>query len=474
MSTKPRARYAAGLLLISLVAAACGGSHSSGTPSNTTSGGSTTAPPTTAAGVKFGTLASPCGPGSAKGATDTGVTDTTITIGYGDDRGYASAPGLDKEMGDAVKPMITWCNDQGGINGRKVVGKYYDAAILQIAQAMTQACNDKVFMMVGQGYALDSGQEQIRIGCKLSTIAGYSVSTAFAMGPGMQQPIPSPGDQVPASAAYQVAKLFPDAVKKAAFVFAEFPPTRETRDKYAAAYPKAGWTFMACDQIYNIAGESDWKPFATGLKTCGVDAVVWVGSPDPNMENLLNASKQVGFQPKVWLTDPNGYTASFAKWNGQNGGAGDNVYVRMTGVPFEFADQVPAVKQYMDLATNAGGSIGLLGEQSTSSFLLWATGVKSCGSAVTAKCVLDSAAKQTSWDGGGLHVPTNPGANEVPKCGMLLKLKGPDWVKVEPTTDTLFDCNDKYIIKGVTTTALTAAKLNADRVATQYGTFTPN
>ena len=165
------------------------------------------------------------------------MTDTSITIGYGDDAGYSAAPGLDKEMSDAVKPMIKWCNDQGGINGREIVGNYYDAKVLQVTQAMTQACNDKVFMLVGQGWVLDSGQEQIRIGCKLSTIPGFAVGTAFASGSGMQQPIPSPGDQVSDSAAFQVAKLFPAAVQKAAFVYAQFPATQETRDKEAAGYP---------------------------------------------------------------------------------------------------------------------------------------------------------------------------------------------------------------------------------------------
>jgi ABC-type branched-subunit amino acid transport system substrate-binding protein len=466
-----RVRRAAGVLLIGMVAAACGGSHGNGAAPAT--GGSTSAPTTTTPGVKFGTLASPCGPGDAKGATDKGVTDTSITIGYGDDAGYAAAPGLDKEMSDAVKPMIKWCNDQGGINGRKIVGNYYDAKVLQISQVMTQACNDKVFMLVGQGWVLDANQEQIRIGCKLATIPGFAVGTAFASGSGMQQPIPNAGDQESVSSAYQIAKLYPDAVKKAAFVFAEFPATRETRDKAAVGYPKAGWKFLACDQIYNIAGESDWKPFASNLKACGVEAVVWIGSPDPNLENFLNASKQVGFAPKAWATDPNGYTAAFAKWNAQNGGAGNNVYVRMTGVPFEFANQVPAVKQYMTLVAQSHGTIGLLGEQAASAFLLWATGVKACGSDVTAKCVLDNAAGQTAWTGGGLHIPTDPGTNTAAKCGMLLKLRGPDWVKVVPSGTTLFDCNDNYVVKGISTSAVTAAKLNANRVATAFGTFTP-
>jgi ABC-type branched-subunit amino acid transport system substrate-binding protein len=467
--TRSRVRIGTVVLLVGMVAVACGGNHGKATP--TTGGASSTTAP---AVTKFGTLVSPCGPGSAKGATANGVTDTQITIGYGDDAGYSAAPGLDKEMSDAMKPMIAWCNQQGGINGRKVVGNYYDAKVLSIVSAITQACDDKVFMLVGQGYVLDSGQETKRIQCKLATIPGFAVATAFAAGPGMEQPIPNAGDEDPVSSAYQIAKLFPAAVKKAAFVYAQFPATQETRDKAAAAYPKAGWTFLnGCDQIYGIQGESDWKPIASNLKSCGVQAVVWVGSPDPNMEGLLNASKQVGFTPAAWVTDPNQYTASFAKWNGENGGAGNNVYVRMAGVPFEFADQVPAVKEYVDLVNASHGTIGLLGEQSASAFLLWATGVKACGSNVTAKCVLDSAAAQKNWTAGGLHVPADPGTNHGSTCGMLLKLEGPKWVKVVPSGTSLFDCNPKYLVQGISTSATIAAKLK-NRVATQYGTFSPN
>jgi ABC-type branched-subunit amino acid transport system substrate-binding protein len=469
LSNSSRARRATVVVVLGLVAAACGGSHGTTTPQPSSGGASTTVAP---AVQKFGTLESPCGPGNATGATDKGITNTSITIGYGDDAGYAAAPGLDKEMSDAVKPMIAWCNAQGGINGRKVVGNYYDAQVLQVTKVMTQACTDKIFMLVGQGFVLDANQEQTRIQCQLSTIPGFAVGTAFASGSGMQQPIPNPGDQEAVSSAYQIAKLFPEAVKKAAFAFADFPATQETRDKAAAGYPAAGWKFLNCDQHYNIAGESDWKPFARNLKQCGVQAVVWVGSPDPNMENFLNASHQEGFEP-IWVTDPNQYTAAFAKWNGQNSGAGNNVYVRQTNVPFELAGQVPAVKQYINLVGKSHGTIGLLGEQSASAFLLWATAVKSCGSAVTAKCVLDAAAAQKDWTGGGLHLPTNPGENTAPMCGMLMKLDGPNWVKVVPSATELFDCNAKYVVKGISTSAVAAAKLNSDRIATQFGTYTP-
>ena len=146
-----------------LAAGACSSSRgsSSSTTATTGGGGGTTAAP---AANMFGTLASPCGPGSAKGATDQGVTDTSIRIGFGDDRGFASSPGLDQEMGDAVKGMIKWCNDQGGINGRQIQGDFYDAAITQVNTVMQGACKND-FMLVGQGWALDEAAEGTRVGC---------------------------------------------------------------------------------------------------------------------------------------------------------------------------------------------------------------------------------------------------------------------------------------------------------------------
>ena len=133
---------------IALAAGACGGGRS-----DAGGGSSTTAKPTSS--TDFGTMASPCGKGDAKGATAQGVTDTSITIGYGDDAGYPASPGLNKEMSDAIKAMMKWCNDQGGINGRQVVGNYHDAAIMNVNNAMTDACA-KDFMLVGEGWSLDS------------------------------------------------------------------------------------------------------------------------------------------------------------------------------------------------------------------------------------------------------------------------------------------------------------------------------
>src|SRR5690606_38218322 len=49
----------------------------------------------------FGTLPSPCGEGEGGPATEQGVTEDQIVIGYGDDAGYPTSPGLSHETSDA-------------------------------------------------------------------------------------------------------------------------------------------------------------------------------------------------------------------------------------------------------------------------------------------------------------------------------------------------------------------------------------
>src|SRR4051812_23292858 len=143
------------LLVLATMAAGCGSDRKDDAGSTTT----TTATPSTAADSgKFGDIDSPCGKGDAKGDTDQGVTDDAIKIGYGDDAGFTNAPGLNHEMSDAVKAFVGWCNDQGGINGRPIEATYYDAKITDVNNVMTAACT-KEFFLVGEGFALDSGQE---------------------------------------------------------------------------------------------------------------------------------------------------------------------------------------------------------------------------------------------------------------------------------------------------------------------------
>jgi ABC-type branched-subunit amino acid transport system substrate-binding protein len=460
--------WLAPLATLGLLAAACGSdrddplSDGSSGPDVSAADLVTSVAPTN---VTFGDLPSPCGGGTAAAATAQGVTAESITIGYGDDAGYAQAPGLNHQQSDAVEAMISWCNAQGGINGREIKGKYYDAKILEVNNVMLSACSE-VFMLVGQGFALDSAQEETRVGCGLGAVAAWSVSPEFAHGPFMVTPVPNPTDFWPLQNAAVIAETFPDKITKTALVYANFAATIDTKDKVVATYPTYGFEFLDCDQPYNISGEDDWKPFVQNLKTCGAEVVYFSGSPNPNFQNFLAAATQLDFKP-IYITEPNFYDAGFAEWNEQNGGAANDVYFRQAFTPLSEAASNPGIQAYLDAVAAVDGDPNQLGAQATSAFLLWATAVKACGDNVTRDCVFEEIAKIGQWTGGGMHAATNPAQNLPPDCGLTLKLDGGEFVRFDPIETGTFDCNPAYV-QPVTGDVVTRAALNADRVSTKY------
>ena len=109
-----------------------------------------TAPPTTIADVAmFGDSPWPCGPGDGANTDDgseVGVTADSINIGTGDDAGYAGSPGLNHEMTDAIKALVSECNDLGGISGRTINLNYFDAKLFEVPAAMQSACDGNNFV----------------------------------------------------------------------------------------------------------------------------------------------------------------------------------------------------------------------------------------------------------------------------------------------------------------------------------------
>src|SRR3984885_11689908 len=262
----------------------------------------------------FGTLPSPCGKGTATGATEQGVTNSTINIAYGDDRGFSGSPGLDQEMGDAVKAMIAWCDAQGGINGRKIVGDYYDSAVTNVGSVMTQACKTD-FMLVGEGFALDGLAEQTRLNCNLAAVPGFTVSPVVANAYEMYQATPNPANQSPVSMAYEGEKLFGTKTKHVGVYDSTLSTQQASTAKAVQAFTATGWKFVPnCSAIIDYNGEANYTPFVQKLQSCGAQIIFNDATPGPTLYGAFEAQNQIGYDP-IWVMDSGAYTAAFAQWN---------------------------------------------------------------------------------------------------------------------------------------------------------------
>ncbi len=412
----------------------------------------------------FGDIVWPCNPGSASGATDQGVTDTTILIGGGDDRGYAASLGLNITQTDTLSAFVEKCNELGGINGREVLVELYDAKIFEVSNVWLDAC-PRMFMMVAEGFAVDSLGEETRVQCELAHIPTYTVSAAAAHGPMMIQPVPNPSDRNPLSMASYIAETYPDSIAKSGTMFGNFAATIETKDKTLSSYPPLGFEFIA-NLEYNIVGEDDWTPFVLELKNAGVEHIYFTGTCLPNYQ-AFRAAASVNSFDAIYTTDANFYENSCREANSD--GVMNNTYVRMAFIPFEERNYAPGVNDYLELMEEKGGEVALLGMQAASAFLLWATAAKACGSNLTRSCVLEEAAKIDEWSGGGMHVASDPGVNEPPPCGIVIELVGTTYERIFPTEPGTYECNESWNA-GFTNRWTEDAELDENRVSQKFTT----
>jgi hypothetical protein len=409
----------------------------------------------------FGDLEVPCSDGDGGGDTDQGVTSDSIAIGFGDDSGYANAPGLNEEMGDAMEEFIKWCNGLGGINGREIVGHRYDAALDNAAQVIVQSCADD-FMLVGQGFAGDEDIEADRIACKEPMVPGFTLASSANNAPMSYAPLPFPVDKLSVARGELTLETFPDA-KSFDFVGHDSPFTQLGEKRTLAVFNSVGMEQAGCGVVLKSAGGDNYRALVQRYEDCGTTVLFDQGTPTPATFSFLDAMRVEGYEPTI-LTDATWYAQQVLSANVD--GLTEGINVSMQFQPFENKDKVQAVADYLAvMGQNPDAKTGLLGMQSASAFLLWATAAKTCGAELTRQCMVNELSKINSWTGGGLHAESNPGENLPPSCSMIMQVQGGKYVQVAPATQGDFYCADSYLD---TPESFWGVKLNSDRIAETY------
>ncbi len=438
------------LLALTLVAGACG-TRESGPPPGASEADRATAPTgepsgsTGPSGATVGTLQAACGKGTpARGATDPGVTDTTITIGVISDKGGVIAvptAGID----GSVEAFVEFCNSLGGVNGRRLVLKHYDSKILNEGEAMKQACDDDLFALVGSGSVEDEAGAVTMVQCKLVEVAAYTATYVKGLSPRVFQPVPNPGTSFAVGPGKFIAEHFPDAVKKAAILWPNLPVGRiqaaRQRDAYGAA---AGFDFVYSNPTDVLV--QDWGPIVSELKSRGVEWVTDITTLS-EMLHLLQSMSDAGLKPTVVDLGQQYYDESFPGKPGTDG-----ALVLTNTAPFEEADGNPALQVYLKWLKEASPSTPptTLGVQAFSAGLLFAQAASALGSDLTRDGLIRELRSIKHWDGGGLQAPADPGDNQGLSCFLYMRVQGTKFVRYWPkqATDGThgFDCNPGYSV----------------------------
>jgi ABC-type branched-subunit amino acid transport system substrate-binding protein len=393
----------------------------------------------------FGDLSSVCKAGDAKGATDTGVTDTEIHVGSVTDKGSEVRPELNREMYDAAVAFAKWCNEKGGILGRKLVIDDRDAKLFEYPQRIADSCGTDL-ALVGGGAVLDDDNEGARVACGLPNIAGYVVSPKARAATLQVQPIPNPVYKGFVGAYKSLDTLTNGGMKAYGVMTAPLPSTIVVRDALVEGVGLSGGNVVYNAQ-YNVLCETNWDPFVQDMKSKGVKVLEFVGEPDC-FTSLQKQMDVTGYYPDVSIQSTNFYERKFAA---EGGKTAKNTYVRMGFTPFEMASNNKATQDYLDLMKqyNPSGKVAVLGAQATSAYLLFAKAATECGSSLTRTCLIEKAKTVTKWSGGGLHAPTDPSTNTPSPCFALIKVGDGTFAYDKAATNPnegIFNCSATNIV----------------------------
>lgn len=392
----------------------------------------------------FGDLTEVCGPGDASGATAQGVTDDAITVGTISDTGFVGRPGLNQELFDATEVFVAWCNDAGGINGRRIEVNERDAQISEYKQRITEACSQD-FMLVGGGGVFDETGQEERLGCLLPEFPAYQVSPEARGADLAVRVLPTGLDELPVGVFQYLEERYPDSIDKVGFVTGNVPATVTVDAQNQEAVEQMGWGITYRTQ-YNAIGEASWTPLAQALQSNDVEGMVYTGEPE-NLAKLLQAIDDIGYDLEWTVVGGNALDAGFIE---VGGAAIRDVFLLSAVVPHFLADENPATQQYLDLFEQYlpdGKAEATLGYNAFSSWLLFATAVKECGSDVTRRCVYEAGLAITEWDGGGLHAPTDPSQGSGPRCHAVIEAS-PEGFAIPDDyelTDGMFRCAEDSV-----------------------------
>ncbi|MFJ9124214.1 ABC transporter substrate-binding protein [Streptomyces sp. NPDC102340] len=375
-----------------------------------------------AGGADFGTLKDVCGKGETKDGSAQGVTAKDIKTGVFTDVGFTKSP----DFVDAAKVFTSWCNDNGGINGRKLTPVTHDAKLLEVRQRMQQACKED-FALVGGAAALDGLGVKDRLKCLLPNFAAQS-SLPPAIGSDLQVVGSGPyADYFQYAGLYKwlITEKYPSSAKSVGIISGDSPVTKMMTAQFKESIAQLGGK-VSYTELYPATGVSDWTPYAQSIKNKKVKGLVFLGD-FTSLAKLEQSLTSLGYAPDWIDSNSNSYGDPFVKLAGSALKTQHNYAELFATAPLETSSPTTdKIKQlYAKYAPDAKVSYASL--RAFASWLLFATSARDC-TELTRTCVYENATKNTAWTAGGIQAPFDLSKLQMPdKCYSIVEATPEGW-----------------------------------------------
>jgi ABC-type branched-subunit amino acid transport system substrate-binding protein len=354
-----------------------------------------------------------------------GVTDDKITIANASDIS-GLVPGLFKDAQLAVQAYVEYFNAGQDICGRKLEYLPLDSRIDAAGDqaAATEACS-KAFAMIGSMAAFDNGGAKAVEQCGIPDLRTASVTPARNASPVSFATNSVAVNLVPAAVPDYMAKKYPEAVKKAAFLYLNAGSALDNGKSYIKAYSKRGFNFVYTQAIDPL--DVNYTPYIQAMKSKGVEYVQFIGDYNSAVR-LAKLMQTQQFKPEAYVLDPSGYDYKFTRLGGP---AVEGTTVFTNGALFEEAQDNEEMRRYM-------GWLGKVAPNTQPTYFgmfAWAAArlfteeAIKLGGQLNRETMVQALSKVNEYEGHGLFAPQNIGKRETAPCTAVIKLENGKWVR---------------------------------------------
>jgi ABC-type branched-subunit amino acid transport system substrate-binding protein len=386
-------------------------------------------------------------PGGNGGATDVGVTADRIVVANVSDV-TGAVPGLFEDARFAVQAYVKYFNARypGGIYGRHLAVQSLDSQLDTGAAraASIQACQE-TFAGVGSISAFDQGAAPAIAECRSK--GGYypdirglattdqmkAVKNAFPMnaaGTGNYRSFGQYG---------WVAKTYPEAIKKAVFVYSDGEVTRQNAQQDMLA-TSTSYGFNWVDEIPVATTETNYGPAAQQIKNDGATYVTFVGAYQ-QAANLAKQMAQFKFSPQVYMPTVTAYTPNFL---GQSGPAveGGNVYLAMPTSLVEEEASNPELATYHQWLQQVkpGAQPTSLGQFAWGAAALFVQEAIKVGPRLTRGALIAGIEKVHAFSANGMYPAQDVGGRRMSDCVVVVRIRDQKFNRFMPSSG--FRCQD--------------------------------
>ena len=428
-----------------------GTTSGSGTGSGTTSGSGSGSGSGNGSGTTSGSGGSGSGgaattgtgapppPGGNGGATDVGVTATSISVGNVADAS-GPVPGLFKGAFVGTKAYFNMINSQGGVYGRKINVDFGDGALnCGTNQSATQErINRKVFAFVGNFSLYDS--------CGAPVLAQHqeipNVSDYLSDDVGKQK---SNFATAPLGAGWRTgpldyyAKTYPNEWKHIGAIYAGVGsgPTVWANTKKAIDHSGGHVDY---DQQYG-ATDTNFTSAVIQMQQRGVK-MVYVNTTDGSRTAyLVNAIRQQNLNWPIAF-GATAYATGFLEQSGDraNGVINDQQFAQFFNA--DDAGKIPTVAAFQKWMKNTDSSqpLDIFAAYGWTSAGLFVDALKKAGPKVTRKTLFSALSTFTSYDSYGMFANANPAGKKPAVCWILNKVVNGKFVRQPPSPSVGFYC----------------------------------